>query len=266
MEHELDLITLKEYVEEQNVFVAAHRGASGPFPENTMIAYEEALKAGAKMIEVDVQMTVDKKIICFHDSHLGRTVRGRKKISRLPLKVVKKFDAGSWYDTYFRNEKVPTLEEAIELIKGKAYLNIEIKSRKKEFNKERARRVYEIVKKMDYLDYTLFGSFDYKLLQIMKEHDENIHTAAIKIPTKTELPSEIKARISCDAFVCSIDEITEEIDKDCQENGIYLGLYSVDNWYEMEKIKKFKVKTIVSNFPATAVPLINKYFPRRVEI
>lgn len=261
----MELPVLKEFVNQKNVFVAAHRGASGTHPENTIAAYEEALKSGADMIEVDVQMTLDKRIICFHDSQLGRTTRGRKRINQLPYKALRNKDVGTWYDKYFHRERIPTLEDAIDLIKGKAYLNIEIKSRKKEFNKERARRVYEIVKKMDYLEYTLFGSFDHKLLKIMKEHDENIHTAAIKVPTSHLMPSEIKEKTGCEAFVCSIDEVNEEIDRDCKENGIYLGVYSVDNWYEMERIKKYQVKTIVSNFPSTTVPLLYKYFPQKVE-
>jgi glycerophosphoryl diester phosphodiesterase len=73
---------LKDFVEQRKIFIAAHRGASGVAPENTLAAYEEAMKGHADMIEVDVQMTVDKKIICYHDFKLGRTAQGRKPISR----------------------------------------------------------------------------------------------------------------------------------------------------------------------------------------
>lgn len=253
--------TLKEFVEKKRTFIAAHRGASGVAPENTFAAYNEALKAGADMIEVDVQMTIDKQIICYHDFRLGRTTHGKKPIGRLPWKYLRKLDVGSWYDKYFHRERIPTLEDVIELIRGKAYLNIELKSHKKEPNKERAERIYKIVKEMDYLPYTLFGSFDYKLMKIMREFDPDIHTAAISHPNSDLLPSQIKEEFGTEAFVCSLDEVNEEIDKDCKENGIYLGVYSIDNWYELEKIKKYNIKTIVSNFPGNINSIIHRYFP-----
>ena len=87
------------------------------------------------MIEIDVQMTIDKKIICYHDFKLGRTAKGQKPISRLPLKYLRKLDVGSWFDRFFQSERIITLDEAIDLIRDRAYLNIEIKSNKKENNK-----------------------------------------------------------------------------------------------------------------------------------
>jgi glycerophosphoryl diester phosphodiesterase len=252
--------TLKEFVEKKGVFIAAHRGASGVAPENTIAAYEEALKGGAEMIEVDTQMTIDKKIICYHDFKLGRTAKGNKYIGRLPWKYLRKLDVGTWFDKYFHSQRIPTLTQTIDLLRDKAYLYVEVKSGKKEPNKLKVQRVYETVKNAGYIPYTLFGSFDYKLIGSMKELDDSIHTAAIKHPMNDIMPSEIKENYGIEAFVCASHEATEEIDKNCKENGIYLGLYSIDNWYEMEKIKQFNVKTIVSNYPGTINPILHRYF------
>lgn len=252
--------TLEEFVQKKGVFIAAHRGASGVAPENTIAAYEEALKAGAEMIEVDTQMTIDKRIICFHDSKLGRTARGQKPVGRLPWKYLRKLDVGSWFDKYYHSQRIPTLEDTIELLRDRAYLYVEIKSARKENNKLKMQRIYETVKKCDYLDYTLFGSFDYKLIGSLKSLDEKVHTAAIKHPMNDMMPSEIKEKYGIEAFVCATHEINEEVDADCKKNEIYLGLYSVDNWYEMEKVKKFGVKTIVSNYPGTVQPILHRYF------
>lgn len=252
---------LKDFVENRKVFIAAHRGASGVAPENTIAAYEEALKGGADMIEVDVQMTVDKKIICYHDFKLGRTAQGRKPIARLPLKYLRKLDVGSWFDRFYQSQRIPTLEEAIDLIRDKAYLNIEIKSAKKENNKEKARRIYEIVKEQGYIPYTLFASFDLGLISEMKQNDPDIHIAGIKIPGNDTPASELKEKYGIEAFIVSVDELTPEIDEDCKKNGIYLAVYSIDNWYELEKIKKYNVKTVVSNYPGTISGILNRYFP-----
>ena len=255
---------LKTFVEKKKVFIAAHRGASGVAPENTIAAYEEALKGGAEMIEIDVQMTIDKKIICYHDFKLGRTAKGQKPISRLPLKYLRKLDVGSWFDRFFQSERIITLDEAIDLIRDRAYLNIEIKSNKKENNKDKARRIYEIVKEKNYLPYTLFASFDMGLISELKQQDPSIHIAGIKIPGNDTPASELKEKYGIEAFIVSIDELNVEIDSDCKNNGIYLAVYSVDNWYELDKIKKFNIKTIVSNLPGTISGIINRYFPLAV--
>jgi glycerophosphoryl diester phosphodiesterase len=252
---------LKDFVENRRVFIAAHRGASGVAPENTIAAYEEAMKGGADMIEVDVQMSVDRKIICYHDSRLGRTAIGKKPISKLPLKYLRKLDVGSWFDRYYQSQRIPTLDETIELIRDKAYLNIEIKSSKEENNKEKAIRIYEIVKEKGYIPYTLFASFDMPLISEMKQNDPDIHIAGIKIPGNDTPASELKEKYGIEAFIVSIDELSQEIDDDCKKNGIYLAVYSVDNWYELEKIKKYNVKTVVSNYPGTISGIINRYFP-----
>jgi len=251
---------LKDFVEQKKVFVAAHRGSSGTAPENTIAAYSQAIKGGADMIEIDVQISYDNHIICYHDAKLGRTTPGKQRISRLNLKAIKRLDVGSWFDPNYSREKIPTLKEVIDLIRDKAYLNIEIKTRHNANNERRAKLIYEAVKKFNYLDYTLFASFDHSILKFLKDKDPNINTAAIKMPDDETLPSEIQKKYGVDAFVCAYDEINEEIDKDAREHNIYVAVYTIDNWYEMEKIKKFKIKTIVSDYPATVNPIINKYF------
>lgn len=253
--------TLKEFVDKKRVFVAAHRGASGIAPENTIAAFEEAIKSGADMIEVDVQMTIDRKIICYHDFKLGRTAQGRKPISRLPYKYLRKLDVGSWFDRYYQSQRIPTLEETIEFIRDKAYLNIEIKSNKKENNKEKAKKIYDTVKESGYIPYTLFASFDLNLIAELKEKDPEVHIAGIKIPENNTPASELKEKYGIEAFIVSSDELTPEIDKDCKDNRIYLAVYSIDNWYELEKIKKFNIKTVVSNYPGTITNILNRYFP-----
>ena len=251
---------LKEFVKQKKVFVAAHRGSSGTAPENTIAAFQQALKGGADMIEIDVQISYDNHIICFHDSKLGRTAKGKQRISRLNLKAIKKLDVGTWFDPYYNREKVPTLKEVIELIRDKAYLNIEIKTRPNANNEKRASIIYDAVKKLDYLEYTLFGSFDHKILKYLKEKDPDVNTAAIKVPNDDTLPSELKEKFNVDAYVCSYEEINDEIDKNAKENNIYLAVYTIDNWYEMEKVKQYTIKTIVTDYPATVNPILNKYF------
>ncbi|MBK9249726.1 MAG: hypothetical protein IPM69_16815 [Ignavibacteria bacterium] len=121
------MLPLREFVPTVNQFVVGHRGSSGTAPENTLASVREALSAGADMVELDVQLTADHEIVVFHDAVLGRTTPGKGKVITTHSNTMHALDAGAWFSKEFTGETVPSLRQAIALIKGKAYLNIEIK-------------------------------------------------------------------------------------------------------------------------------------------
>ncbi len=99
----------------------AHRGASGHEPENTLRALRKALDLGAPWIEVDVH-TVGGEILVIHDDHLERTTNGTGVLADHDLAYLRSLDAG-------KGEKIPLLDEVLDLIAGRAGLNIELKGR-----------------------------------------------------------------------------------------------------------------------------------------
>jgi glycerophosphoryl diester phosphodiesterase len=129
-------------------FLVAHRGASGYAPEHTLEAYRLALEQGADYVEQDLTLTKDGVLVCLHDETLERTTdvearfpdraveeRGRdgRPVKRwyandFTLAEVKTLDAGSWFDARFAGARIPTFEEAIALVKGKAGIFPELKS------------------------------------------------------------------------------------------------------------------------------------------
>ena len=125
----------------------AHRGASGYAPEHTLESYRLALKQGADFVEQDLQITRDQQLICLHDLSLERTTnvedvfpnRFRQElvsgtptrrwyVSDFTLQEIKQLDAGSWFDPGFKGARVPTFQEAIDLVRGKAGLYPETKA------------------------------------------------------------------------------------------------------------------------------------------
>ena len=100
--------------------IYAHRGLSRRFPENTLLAFREALALGVDGIEFDVHATSDGVPIVIHDRSLERTTNGDGYVDEIPLEGVRTFDAG-------RGERVPTLAETLALIGDRAHLDIEIK-------------------------------------------------------------------------------------------------------------------------------------------
>jgi len=98
----------------------AHRGASGCWPENTLLAFRKALDAGVSWLELDVHLSADGQLVVLHDFSLQRTTDGRGKVSKHSLVQLRGLDAGM-------GEKIPLLEEVLDLASGRATVNIELK-------------------------------------------------------------------------------------------------------------------------------------------
>ena len=92
----------------------AHRGYNTRYPENTLAAFEAALKSGAEMIELDITLSRDRNMVVIHDDTLDRTSNGEGAVSDCSLRELKELDAGSWFDIKFAGEKIPTLLQVLE--------------------------------------------------------------------------------------------------------------------------------------------------------
>jgi glycerophosphoryl diester phosphodiesterase len=123
--------------------LVAHRGASAYAPEHTMAAYRLALEQRADFVEQDLGVTKDGALVCLHDATLERTTNveqlfpdryreegGTKRwyIGDFTLDEIRRLDAGSWFDAKFAGERVPTFEEAVALVRGKAGIFPELKA------------------------------------------------------------------------------------------------------------------------------------------
>ena len=84
--------------------IVAHRGYRAKYPENTLVAFEAAIEAGADMIELDVLLTKDRKAVVIHDESLDRTTSGQGPVSDYTLSELKALDAGSWFDARFLSQ------------------------------------------------------------------------------------------------------------------------------------------------------------------
>ncbi|MDZ8170701.1 glycerophosphodiester phosphodiesterase [Microbacterium xanthum] len=105
----------------RRVAVAAHRGASIEYPENTLAAFAAAIAYGAEGIELDVALSTDGVPVVMHDDTVDRTTDGHGPVDALTAAQLAALDAG-------RGERVPTLAEVLALAAGRAEVNIEIKA------------------------------------------------------------------------------------------------------------------------------------------
>lgn len=111
--------------------IFAHRGSKGTHPENTLAAFKEAVNVKSDGIELDVQLSLDEELVIIHDGDVNRTTNGEGLVKEKTLAELKTLDAGSWFDPVYKNEKIPTLNEVMDLLIVENYsgiLNIEIKT------------------------------------------------------------------------------------------------------------------------------------------
>jgi len=111
--------------------ICAHRGAMDTHPENTLAAFHEAIRLGAQMIEFDVALSKDGKLVLMHDATVDRTTNGNGLVSQLTLEELKKLDAGGWKNGQFKGERIPTFDEALAVMPDNMWLNVHLKGEAK---------------------------------------------------------------------------------------------------------------------------------------
>lgn len=157
--------------------ITAHRGGALLAPENTLAAFDKAISNRVDYIELDVRQTRDGEIVIMHDANAKRTTGVDRYISDMTLDEVKRLDAGSFFSKEYAGEQVPTLQEVLELTKGKVKLNIEIKTSLND--SDIAGKVVKIIQEYEAQEDCEITSFDYNTLKKIKEYDENIKTGYI---------------------------------------------------------------------------------------
>lgn len=108
--------------------VVAHRGNSGPLPENTRLAIEGAIEAGVDMVEVDIRVTKDGVPALMHAASVDRTTSGAGLVEDITWDEIRSLDAGSWRGPQFAGERVLSLSEVLQLCRGRVALNLDLKT------------------------------------------------------------------------------------------------------------------------------------------
>ena len=144
----------------------AHRGASAYEPENTLLAFDQAIEMGATMLELDVHLTQDERTVVIHDGDLSRLAGNPARIKDLTLAEVKQFDVG-------QGERIPTLEEVVDLVRGRAELYIELKGQRT------PEPVVRLLHRLDFTDQAIAGSFYPWLPQKVKFLDPAMRTSVL---------------------------------------------------------------------------------------
>lgn len=160
----------------------AHRGYSAMAPENTLASLQAALEQPIVGIEFDVHLSADGIPVVIHDATVDRTTNGQGKVAEKTVAQLQALDAGSWFDSRFAQETIPTLEEVLDLFSGTpVQLYIELKSPQNWSSP----RVRALMKQLDQWrdspsetlrDRCIIASFDHQFIATVREQFPQFRT------------------------------------------------------------------------------------------
>lgn len=239
--------------------VIAHRGFSSRAPENTLVAIREAIAIGADMVEIDVTLSSDGEIVVIHDETLDRTTNGSGPVSQHSLADLKKLDAGSWFDPWFENERIPTLSEVLTAVNGKILVNIEIKSEAVE--QGIAAKVIETIRRSAMNHQVVISSFSPTALQQVHSQAPNLLTAVLynsKIHQGLDAV-DIAASVGASVFNIKRQRLTATMSERCSEHRIPIGIYTVNKKRHMRRMIKKRVGAIFTDHPDRLIEVLAKH-------
>ncbi len=233
-------------------YVIAHRGISGKSPENTLASFALAVKTpGINMIELDVRLSRDEEVVVLHDRTLQRTSTGNGAARDYLYAEIREFDAGSWFHPTFSSERIPTLKSVLELVRGKRWVNIELKSAL--FHREPTglleSRVLKTVRESNMERSVMFSSFDHSLVANLKRMSPDSCTGVLYNLYRDfgKLPSGLAARANASVFVCGKQELRRRMVEDAHDRGIAVYVYTLNSVEDVRKMLELGVDGILSD-------------------
>ncbi|SEC70788.1 glycerophosphoryl diester phosphodiesterase [Maribacter dokdonensis] len=136
------------------IVAISHRGDWRYAPENSLMAIQRCIDLGIDVIELDFRLTKDGHLVAMHDTTVDRTTNGTGKVSELTLAEIKKLRLKNAAGVRHSNQQVPTLEEVMNLVKGKIMVNLD------KTESKWVRESYEVLKKTRTIDHAIFKGND----------------------------------------------------------------------------------------------------------
>jgi len=222
--------------------VLAHRGASRAAPENTLAAFSLAISLGADGIEFDVHATADGHLVVLHDETVNRTTNGSGAIARLTLEQVRSLDAGSWFAPRYVGERIPLLEEVLELARGRLLVDIELKAPGIEV------QVVEMVRKLRMEPSVVISSFSPEAVLAVKGIAPGIAVGLLALQGDPTAAFSLGAQV----FLPPVDALSRDLVQSCHRQGISVVAWTALTEEDVREAIRLGVDGIIADDPAMA--------------
>jgi glycerophosphoryl diester phosphodiesterase len=224
----------------RSVQVTAHRGHSRAAPENTLSALRKAIESRADYVEMDVHLTGDGVIVLLHDRDLKRVAGVSRRLDELSFDEVRKLDVGSWFDPAFAGERVPTLEEAIHLCRGRIKMNIELKV----FGSDRrlAAAVARLIREQAFESDCVITSLDYEALLEAKRHNPRLRMGLIIAHALGDVN-----RLDVEVLSVRADWLSDDVLRTAHHLGREVFVWTINDARQMIRLIQRGVDNIITS-------------------
>jgi glycerophosphoryl diester phosphodiesterase len=227
-----------------------HRGASGYCPENTMASYKKAIELGADFLEVDIHLSKDDVLVVHHDSTLDRTTNGKGNLRDYTAAELKELDAGSWYHSRYKNERIPLLREVLENFGSEVGILIELKHPSaypgiEEKLAEELGKYYECSTRKNQI---MVHSFD---MESMKRFHQLMPDIQVGVLIKRRINDQKLKEIAEFASFLNPKQtiLNTQLQMRIQKHGMRVFTWTVNNKKQIRMFKMMQVDGIISDFP-----------------
>ncbi len=252
----------------QRILVHGHRGARARFPENTIPAFEYAIRSGVDFLELDMAVTKDNVVVVSHDPVLEAPVctgpRPRAVIHELTLEEVRQWDCGAVQNPRFPHQQIvpgtrmPTLDEVLSLApQGTFGFNVETKSfpDKPEYTpppREFVKLVLDVIRKHSLENRVIVQSFDFRTLHAMKEIAPGIRLAALTEADSRPFPA-IAAEAGAGIISPMLNLVTPAKTQAAHAAHLEVVPWTADTPAEWQRLVDAGVDAIITDDPAALI-------------
>lgn len=229
--------------------VIAHRGYSGRYPENTMLAFRKAAEAGCDGIELDVQLTKDNVVVVIHDERIDRTTDGCGSVKDYTYEELKTFNAAKLFPGVAEFEHIPTFEEYCAWVADEGIItNIEIKTGVY-YYPEIEKKTIDIIQKYGLESKVLFSSFNHMSLVKVKELMPEAPCCALLGEKGMGNAGYYCHTHGFAYYHPGYPGITDETVTGCKEYGIRMNVWTVNDMDALERLYDWGCDGIITNYP-----------------
>ena len=227
-------------------------------PENTIAAFREAIAAGADGIEFDVRLTRDGVPVVIHDNTLRRTGGVNQRVADLTSQEISKVDVGSWFAPAFANETVPRLRKLFTLFQSNnASLYLEMKCDSPAEYKPLAEACCRMIEEYSFKERVVVECFQLPALEILKEIDSEIKTAALFDRAFTDQSIIARAtEIGAMAVALHHRLARKELVEKSKQAGLHVAVWTVDDPAWVAHARDIGIDALITNDPARMIQLV----------
>lgn len=226
----------------------AHRGFSGKYPENTMLAFKKAYEAGCDGIELDVHLTKDNVMVIIHDEDIARTTDGKGLVKDFTYAELRRFDASAGFTGQYGFNPIPTFEEYAAWVKSlPIFTNVEIKNSVYYYDGlEEA--LIEMIRKNHLEDRIVFSSFNNASIMKCKALAPEIECGFLMEGCIGNAGAYVK-KMGVECAHPDWHKLTDEEIAGCKAHGIKINTWTVNEEKEMIRLRDLGIDSIISNYP-----------------